>query len=61
MENTDKKLVLKSRIEEYKKDGITKTYTKYYVEVLGIELQLNVADNTARLILSNYFNLGGEK
>lgn len=51
-------LVLKSKKESYIKDGVTKEFTKYYVTINDIELQVSPADNTVRQVLQNYFEKG---
>lgn len=52
-------LVLKSKKESYIKDSVTKEFTKYYVTINDIELQVSPADNTVRQVLQNYFEKGG--
>lgn len=58
MENkiSNKTLTLKSKSGKFiGKDGKERSFTSYFVEIMGVEVKVDAYDNTGKQLLTNYF------
>lgn len=51
-----KNLELKREIVQYEKDGKVKEFTNYFVDIMGIHVQLRTSDNTGRQLLEQVYD-----